>query len=255
MRGDYRCTTQKRPEESAMLTASDIGGMMAMMPAFATDGATDIRATDTVSVERLRSGLDRMVSDGADVIATTGSFGECHTLLPEEFRTLAHESVAVVRRRVPLFVGVTSVNARETVAKMRVVADTAADGVLLGVPYYFPSTVENAVRFFRDIAELFPKLNILVYHNPALHHVTLPVEAFEALVNIPQIVGMKDSHRDTMTFIKLQQGDRGQDQRHVQPAAIRAVRRPWRSGVLVDRCLDGAVAAVGIARRRRARRH
>jgi len=188
-----------------MLTASDIGGMMAMMPAFATDGAADIRTTDTVSVERLRSGLDRMVSDGADVIATTGSFGECHTLLPEEFRTLAHESVAVVRRRVPLFVGVTSANARETVAKMRVVADTAADGVLLGVPYYFPSTVENAVRFFRDIAELFPKLNILVYHNPALHHVTLPVEAFEALVKIPQIVGMKDSHRDTMTFIKLQQ--------------------------------------------------
>jgi dihydrodipicolinate synthase/N-acetylneuraminate lyase len=188
-----------------VLTASDIGGMMAMMPAFATDGAADIRATDTVSVERLRAGLDRMVSDGADVIATTGSFGECHTLLPEEFRTLAHESVAVVRRRVPLFVGVTSVNARETVAKMRVVAETAADGVLLGVPYYFPSTVDNAVRFFRDIAELFPKLNILVYHNPALHHVTLPVEAFEALVKIPQIVGMKDSHRDTMTFIKLQQ--------------------------------------------------
>jgi len=188
-----------------MLKASDIGGIMAMMPAFATDAAADIRATDTVSVERLRAGLDRMVSDGANVIATTGSFGECHTLLPDEFRTLAHESVDVVRRRVPLLVGVTSANARETVAKMRVVAETAADGVLLGVPYYFPSTVENAVRFFRDIADLFPRLNILVYHNPALHHVTLPVEAFEALVKIPQIVGMKDSHRDTMTFIKLQQ--------------------------------------------------
>ena len=33
------------------------------------------------------------------------------------------------------------------------------------------------MRFFREIAELFPKLNILIYHNPALHHVTLPVEA------------------------------------------------------------------------------
>jgi dihydrodipicolinate synthase/N-acetylneuraminate lyase len=187
-----------------MLTASDVGGMMAMMPAFAKDDAADLRATDTVSVERLRAGLDRMVRDGADVIATTGSFGECHTLLPDEFRTLAHESAEVVERRVPLFVGVTSANARETVAKMRVVAETAADGVLLGVPYYFPSTVDNAVRFFREIAELFPTLSILVYHNPALHHVTLPVEAFEALVQIPQIVGMKDSHRDTMTFIKLQ---------------------------------------------------
>jgi dihydrodipicolinate synthase/N-acetylneuraminate lyase len=186
-----------------MITASDIGGMMAMMPAFATDSAADLRATDTVSVERLRSGLDRMVRDGADVIATTGSFGECHTLLPKEFETLAREAVDIVRRRVPLFVGVTSVNARETVEKMRVVAGTAADGALVGVPYYFPSTVENALRFFREIAEMFPKLNIMIYHNPALHHVTLPVEAFEELVKVPQIIGMKDSHRDTTTFMRL----------------------------------------------------
>jgi dihydrodipicolinate synthase/N-acetylneuraminate lyase len=187
-----------------MLGASDIGGMMAMMPAFAKDDAANLQATDTISVERLRTGVDRMVQDGANVIATTGSFGECHTLLPDEFETIARETVEVVQRRIPLFVGVTSVNARETVAKMRVVADTKADGVLLGVPYYFPSTVENAVRFFREIAEMFPTLNILVYHNPALHHVTLPVESFEALVRIPQIVGMKDSHRDTATFMKLQ---------------------------------------------------
>ena len=192
-----------------MLAATDIGGLMAMMPAFATDAAADLTATETVSVERLRSGLDRMVRDGADVIATTGSFGECHTLLPDEFATLARETSDVVRRRVPLFIGVTSANARETVAKMRVVASTAADGVLLGVPYYFPSTVDNAVRFFREIAELFPKLNILIYHNPALHHVTLPVEAFEALVKVPQIVGMKDSHRDTTAFLQLQEVIRG----------------------------------------------
>src|SRR5712671_3949541 len=145
---------------TTMLSAGDIGGMMAMMPAFATDAAADLSATDTVSVERLRAGLDRMVRDGANVIATTGSFGECHTLLPKEFETLARESVEVVRRRIPVFVGVTSANARETVEKMRVVADTAADGVLLGVPYYFPSTVENALRFFRELAEMFPTLNI-----------------------------------------------------------------------------------------------
>src|SRR5262245_1061395 len=176
-----------------MLTSRDVGGLMAMMPAFATDTAASLTATNTVSVERLRAGLDRMVRDGADVIATTGSFGECHTLLPDEFALLARECVDVVNKRAPLFVGVTSVNARETVAKMRVVADTAADGVLLGVPYYFPSTVDNALRFFREIAELFPQLNILVYHNPALHHVTLPVDCFERFIKIPQVIGMKDS--------------------------------------------------------------
>src|SRR5947209_19064797 len=113
-----------------MISSSEIGGMMAMMPAFATDAAADLAAIDTVSVEQLRAGLDRMVRDGADVIATTGSFGECHALLHDEFEVLARESAQVVGRRVPLFVGFTSVNARETVAKMRVVADNDADGLL-----------------------------------------------------------------------------------------------------------------------------
>ncbi len=103
------------------------------------------------------------------------------------------------------------------------------------------------MRFFREIAELFPKLNILVYHNPALHHVTLPVEAFEALVKIPQIVGMKDSHRDTMTFMKLQQVIAGKisvmcnQLQYVPFAGLGA------AGLLVDRRLDGAVAAASLS--------
>jgi dihydrodipicolinate synthase/N-acetylneuraminate lyase len=187
-----------------MLSASDLGGLMAMMPAFATDNAADIHATATVDVGRLQHGLDRMIRDGADVIATTGSFGECHTLLPDEFRTLAHETVAVVKQRVPLFIGVTSVNSREAAQKIKVVDGSGADGILLGVPYYFPSSVENAVRFYRDIGAMFPKLNIMIYHNPALHHVTLPVEAFTEISKNPAVIAMKDSHRTPQEFGELQ---------------------------------------------------
>jgi len=186
-----------------MLSAKDIRGLMAMMPAFATDDAADIRATATVDVGRLRAGLDRMIRDGADIIATTGSFGECHTLLPDEFRTLAHESVAVVNRRVPLFIGVTSVNSREALEKIRHVDGSGADGILLGVPYYFPSSVENAIRLYRDVGEMFPKLNIMIYHNPALHHVTLPVAAFTEIMKNPAVVAMKDSHRSPEEFVEL----------------------------------------------------
>ncbi len=187
-----------------MLGAKDIGGLMAMMPAFATDNAADINATSTVDVGRLHHGLDRMIRDGADVIATTGSFGEFHTLLPDEFRTMAHEAAAVVKKRVPLFVGCVALNSREVVQRIRSIENCGADGILLGVPFYFPSTVANAVRFFRDIGELFPKLNIMIYHNPALHHVTLPVEAFHEITKNKAVIGMKDSHRDAPNFLKLQ---------------------------------------------------
>jgi 4-(2-carboxyphenyl)-2-oxobut-3-enoate aldolase len=192
-----------------MLTAKDVGGMMAMMPAFATDEAADIRARNTVSIPRLHQGLDRMVRDGANVISTTGSFGECHALLPDEFAVIANESSAVMKQRVPLFVGVTAPNARETYERMKVVAQTKADGVLIGIPYYFPSTQANALRFIQDMAKEFPKLNMLLYHNPTLHNVTLNVELFPEFVKIPQIVGMKDSHREPMTLIKLDKIVRG----------------------------------------------
>lgn len=192
-----------------MLSASDIRGLMAMMPAFATDDAGHIMARDTVSVPRLRDGLDRMVRDGANVISTTGSFGECHTLLQDEFRVLAHETADVVNRRVPLFLGVTAPNAREAVDRIKIVQETRADGILVGIPYYFPSTQANALRFLRDIAENFPKLNIILYHNPKLHNVTLTLELFPELVKIPQIVGIKDSHRDILTMMKLNEIVRG----------------------------------------------
>jgi dihydrodipicolinate synthase/N-acetylneuraminate lyase len=192
-----------------MLQAKDIGGLMAMMPAFATDDANSIAARNTVDVGRLRTGLDRMIRDGANVISTTGSFGECHTLLPDEFETLMRASVEVTAERVPLFIGITSPNAREAAERMRLVSQTKANGVLVGIPYYFPSTVTNAIRFIRDLAAAFPKLNMMIYHNPTLHNVTLPIEAFEELRKIPQVIGMKDSHRDALTFMKIQEAAKG----------------------------------------------
>jgi dihydrodipicolinate synthase/N-acetylneuraminate lyase len=92
---------------------------------------------------------------------------------------------------------------------MKVVEKSGADGVLVGVPFYFPSTVDNAVRFFREIGEMFPKLNIMIYHNPTLHNIKIPVEAFVEITKNPAVIGMKDSHRDLPEFLKLQKVVRG----------------------------------------------
>jgi hydratase-aldolase len=187
-----------------MLTASDLRGVMAMMPAFATPNATDPRATDTIAVDNLRAGVDRIIRDGINVIATTGSFGEFHTLLWEEFVTLTHATVEAVARRVPLFIGVTSLNTREVLRKMEVVRQAGADGVLVGMPFYFPATTDNVLRFYQYVAEAFPTLNIMIYHNPPLHNTLIPVQAFHEFVKCPNIVGMKDSHRNPRAELELQ---------------------------------------------------
>lgn len=186
-----------------MISAKDLHGVMAMMPSFTTPNGNDIRSTNTVAVDNLMATVDRIIKDGVNVIATTGSFGECYNLLFDEFVTLTRATVAAVKKRIPLFIGVTSPHTRETLQKIKVVEEAGADGVLAGVPYYIPSTVENAIQFYHDVAGLFPKLGVLIYHNPPLHRVNLPVEAFRKITEKPNVVGMKDSHRNTMAFMHL----------------------------------------------------
>jgi trans-o-hydroxybenzylidenepyruvate hydratase-aldolase len=186
-----------------MLRAQDMRGVMAMMPAFTTPDGDSLTATDTINTAELARAVDRMIGDGADVIATMGSFGECHTLLLDEQKKLAEATIAAARKRVPVIVGCTSLNTRETLMKMKLAADMGADGVLCGVPFYFPATADNAAQFYLDIADAFPQLGIVIYHNPALHHVKLPVSIFEKLVTRPNIVAMKDSHRTPLEFMQL----------------------------------------------------
>jgi trans-o-hydroxybenzylidenepyruvate hydratase-aldolase len=186
-----------------MLRAQDMKGVMAMMPAFTTPDGASLSATDTVNTAELERAVDQIIRDGVDVIATMGSFGECHTLLWDEQKKLAEATIAAARRRVPVIIGCTSLNTRETLKKMKFASDAGADGVLCGVPFYFPSTVDNAVQFYLDIADAFPNLGIVIYHNPPLHHVTLPVPAFEKLVTRSNIVAMKDSHRTPLQFVQL----------------------------------------------------
>jgi dihydrodipicolinate synthase/N-acetylneuraminate lyase len=186
-----------------MISAGDLKGIMAMMPAFTTDAGGDIRSTATIDVARLEAGVNRIIQDGANVVTTTGSFGEASNLLAGEFETLARATVETARRRVPVIIGCIGPHSRDIVEKMQVAQDAGADGVIVGVPYYFPSSVENAVNFFRLISELFPKLGILIYHNPTLHRITLPVPAFEAIAQNRNVIGMKDSHRSTSAFMQL----------------------------------------------------
>ena len=58
-----------------MVTAKDVQGVMAMMPAFSTKDAGDLNSKNTIEVDNLKAGVERMINDGIDVITVSGSFG------------------------------------------------------------------------------------------------------------------------------------------------------------------------------------
>jgi dihydrodipicolinate synthase/N-acetylneuraminate lyase len=184
-------------------TPDELYGICGMMPAFSKTNAGDLTATETVDVDAIQKGLDRVIKDGVHMIATTGTFGQCWNLFPEEFQTLVRASIAAVNKRVPLMLGVTSANPREVVQRMKFVRDAGGEGVLLGVPYYYKLPIRDVISFYQEIGKLFPDLSIMIYHNPTNHRVHIPVAAFQELVKVPNIVAMKDSHRAVVEFQRL----------------------------------------------------
>ena len=82
-----------------MISANELKGILGMMPAFATPDATDIRATQTIAVDNLKEGVDKIIKDGVHNIATTGTYGECYSLLFDEFKTLAEATVDAVKKK------------------------------------------------------------------------------------------------------------------------------------------------------------
>ena len=209
-------------------------GIMAMMPAFTTKDGDRIDATDTVDTDELTRAVDKLIRDGGvNVLTTTGSFGEFHTLLWDEHKKLIEATVAAVKKRVPVFVGCTNLNPREAIRQAKFAQEAGADGLLLGVPFYYQATVDNAVQFYHDVADALPKMGVMIYHNPTHHRVTIPVSAFKKITEKPNIVGMKDSPSHAAAICRAVRYHQRQDEHFRQPDADVSLLSTRRRGLLV----------------------
>jgi hypothetical protein len=83
-----------------MLTASDLKGVLAMMPAFATPDAVDVRSTQTIAVDNLKEGVDKYQRRG-EQYRHHGNLRRVLQLAVRQFKTLAVATVEA--KRVPLF--------------------------------------------------------------------------------------------------------------------------------------------------------
>ena len=175
----------------ARLTADDIRGIYAMFPTPATPDASDPSAANTVDLAETRRAVDALIRAGISGIMTNGTLGEGATLTWEEHQAFARAVLDSAAGRVPVFVGATTLNTRDSIAKGRAFEALGASGLFLGRPRWCENDDDTLVGFYRDVATAVPEMPIVVYDNPEAFKGKISARAYAGLAEIPQVIASK----------------------------------------------------------------
>lgn len=173
------------------ICAQDIKGVYAITPTPVKEGCDNWAAKDVVDLDEAEKVVKKLLADGIDGIWSNGTYGEGASLLWEEIKAFADVIISTVDKRVPVFIGATTLNTRETVQRGREIRDMGADGLFLGRPMWCSLDERTMVQFYKDIAEALPDMAMVVYDNPDAFKGKIPNRVYGELAKLPQVVASK----------------------------------------------------------------
>lgn len=164
-------------------------------------------ATPLLDHDRLdHAGLERLIqhilAGGVHGLFILGSTGEAPSLSVRLRRELIERTCDQVAGRVPVLVGITDPSLAEAVDLAEFAADAGAAAVVHAGPYYFPIAQPELTETMTHLAESVP-LPVFLYNMPSHTKVTFEPDTVRRLLEIPNIVGIKDSSAQLLYFKKV----------------------------------------------------
>ena len=148
-------------------------------------------------------GLERLVEhilggqvQGLFILGTTGEGPSLGYRLRCELIDRVCEQVA---SRVPVLVGITDTAFTESVNLAHHAADAGASAVVLSAPYYSPAAQPELMEYLANITAELP-LPLFLYNMPSHTKVNFSLELLRGAMDLPGIVGLKDSSCNMIYF-------------------------------------------------------
>lgn len=154
--------------------------------------------------EGLENVIEHVLSGGVHGVFALGSSGEATGLSYETRFKVIERAGRRVAGRVPYLVGITDTSMEESVRQAEAAARAGADAVVAAPPYYFKMSQRELLEYFRRLAQAVP-LPLFIYNLPSCTKVEIAPETVAASMNIPGILGLKDSSADMAYFHKVKE--------------------------------------------------
>ena len=157
---------------------------------------------DEVNYPMLVRLLQYQMDAGIENIVICGTTGESPTLSDTEKLEIFRRSKEYVGDKCRIIAG-TGSNCTEHAIALSVAAEHAgADGLLLVSPYYNKATAVGLYAHYSAIAAAV-QIPCILYNVPSRTGVDIPVEVYQRLSRIPNIVGVKEACGDIVKIARI----------------------------------------------------
>lgn len=151
------------------------------------DGSVDLKAT--------QFSIDRVIANGVSGVIVLPMLGENASLSQAERDSVVSAAREVVAGRVPLLSGLAELSTNDAVAAVRNYKRLGAEGLMAFPSLAYRTDLRETVAWYKAVAGA-SDLPIMIYNNPIAYRVDVDVPTLEQLVDIPNIVCIKEESGD-----------------------------------------------------------
>lgn len=151
-----------------------------------------------------RENVARLIEAGVHGLYTTGSTGEFYALDFDEFERMVDLLVAETAGRIPVQVGCTWLNTRDSIRMARYAADRGADGIQVAIPFWMELNDEEVLRYFVALGQACPDVGIVHYNIRRARRFLGGKDYRRIAAEVPNLIGTKFATTEFAAWMELQ---------------------------------------------------
>lgn len=164
---------------------------------------TPFKKNSDIDFDSLHNMIDFIIEGKVEYIVTLGTTGEAPTLTRPEKTDIIKYTYEIVKKRVPVVVGIGGNNTHELIHELETFPLDDATAVLSTSPYYNKPSQEGLFQHYKSLAKNSPK-QILLYNVPGRTSKNIEAATTIRLANeVENIAGIKEASGDMAQCMKI----------------------------------------------------
>ena len=164
---------------------------------------TPFKYNGDVDYDALQKMINHVIDGKVEYIVSLGTTAEAPTLSTFEKKDIVKYTYDIVKKRVPVVVGIGGNNTAELVHELETFPLDEATAVLSASPYYSKPSQEGIFQHYKTLAKASPK-PILLYNIPGRTSKNIDADTIIRLANeVENIAGIKEAGGDFAQCIKI----------------------------------------------------